>query len=387
MVPKEIFLKSSSAKVQCHGIVLPFRHELALPDSNFIGDIIAKYFLTMLGDTLEEQIDALTAIRKATGALKLTRVGEEIAHFYRSLEIAIECQSGMISIFTGSTYDGSVITGGTGAHLVYGSSVLTFEPVGDVNKDLENISVHGKALAEISSIFPATSRAGVLATTSMVALRTMCLANSFTTDQMASISSRARSLDYGIPSWQVTPDRLRSCFQILSGKIPITPDVPLSAGSLFSKDMALVALSVFEEGQVPSWNIPSGTLRKLTGRGAPQPPSQPQQKRLASGGTDDGPWVMETRGTKLEIAVDDFKAMVAQGGYRSIPSLLAKKQHYKVYQGSRVDVFWSAMQDAYAAVDSNFKAGVSVGSSATAGSRSPGASQGQPPAKKKKLDI
>jgi len=383
---RETFFESSSANTQGrHGKVVPFRHELALPDTSFIGDIIARSFMTMLGETVLEQMDTLSTIRKAAGAIKLTRAGEELAHFYRCVEISIEAQCGMSPIFTGSTYDGSVLYGGIGSHLIYGETRDTFDLPEDVNEELKDISIHGKALREISSMFPSTSRAGVLNAPSMVELRRLCLENSFKSDDMALIVSRARSLDFGIPSWQVTPDRLRSCFRILNGKTPLTKDVPISAASLFSKDMALVALSVFEEGQIPSWNIPSGTLRKLTGRGAPTAPSQPQQKRLASGGTDDGPWVMEMRGTKLDIAVEDFKSMVSQGGYRSIPSSLAKKQHYRVFQGSRMDVFWSEMQDAYAAVDSNFKVGASGGSSATIGRQSPGAVQGQPAAKRRRL--
>jgi len=173
----------------------------------------------------------------------------------------------------------------------------------------------------------------------------------------------------------------------MSGQTQLTGDIPISSGALFAKDMVTVALSVFGNDGVPSWNIPNGALRKLTGRTSPTAPPQTQQKNLKSGGgIDDGAWVMETRGTKLEQAVEDFRTMANQGGYRSIPSAIAKRSHYKVFVGNRMEVFWTKMQAAYGVANKSFKAD-DRDDSATIGRSPPGGSQGAPPAKKKRVDI
>jgi hypothetical protein len=378
------WVNSADYSVKTSGVTCPFRSDLSLPDTNFVGDIISKYFLEALGSSIEEQIDTLATIRSCLGNIRMTRVGDEIAHFYRCVQLAIDSKCGLRTAFTGSTYDGSILSGGTGAYVFIGQSVMTFDEPEIVNDDIRRLSLHSTALNEISSMFPAISQAGVRSCTSMVELRNMCLSNSFTQDNVSIILAKARDLDFGKDSWAVTPENLRSCFRIMCRSLPLTPDVPIGRGSLFSKDMVTVGLSVFREGDVPSWNIPSGTLRKLTGKGSPSPPSQRDQKRLASGGVDDGPWVMETRGAKLEDAVEDFKSMAIAGGYRSIPSAQARKQHYKVYAGARIDVFWKDMQDAYGSTNSAFKA-EDRDDSATVGRSSPGTLQGGPSKKRRVL--
>jgi len=386
---KSYQLSSDLSGINAHGKVCPYRHELTQPDFGTIGDILSTHFRTLFGNTPEDQLENLSLVKKTAAEIRLTRLGSEIAHLYKCLEVAIKAQCGLRPCFTGSTYDGCILHGGSGATILLSNRVVTFDKEEIVRDEAARISIHVTSLKEISELFPISSRAAVLAVKSMVSLRRLCLSNAFTTDNTGKILGIARGLDFGNSHWQVTPERLRQAFRLISGADPVTDKTPISRAALFSKDMLRVGLSVFGENEVPSWNIPSGSLRKLTGKSPPTPPATTTKKnRLATGETDDGPWVMETRGTSLDKAVEEFHLMAQQGGYRSIPSGSAKRQKYKLYQSARMVVFWKDMQDAYTSVNAAFKA-EDRDDSATIGKRSPGGLQGSPspPKKKVKIDI
>lgn len=63
---------------------------------------------------------------------------------------------------------------------------------------------------------------------------------------------------------------------------------------------------------------------------------------------------MVVRKTDLKNAVEDFRAMVGQSGYRSVSSMLARKQGYNVFGKERMTEFWAEMQIAYRATDEKF---------------------------------
>lgn len=335
-------------KLTHHGILCAFNSAICSPDPNLIADVIGRYFMAMLGSTHEEQAETLSTLKSGLSLLRLSLLGDELAHLYRCIEIAIECQAGCVPYFTGSVYEGTAIMGGNGAilHTLYGS--ISFSPVADLRTEFLDASAHVTALKAISAFFPEAARPGVMGRKSMGGLRTMCRTNAFKADDHEKIIGLARSLNFGEQHWQVNPVNLKKAFSVMSGATPLTEDLPISPAVLFDSDMVAVALSLFGETSAPSWNIPGGAINSFAG--APPKPTPTGPKKGKGKEKEpivlDNKWHMEIRRVKLSVAVEDFKALKAIKGYRSVVAAAARKQGYFVLDGGRMSVFWDEMKTA-----------------------------------------
>jgi hypothetical protein len=355
---KESFISSGdSSAITTHGIICKFHPALAKPDPNLVTDVLGQYFLKALGSSQTEQFDTFKILKSGIAQLRLTRIGDEYAHLYRCIQLAIECQCGMVPFFSGSMYEGSILMGGEGALLITPSleAPVGFLKQKDLIAEYQTVSTHGTALSDIANRFPAESRPAVTNVKSLVTLRGLCLTGKFSKDDMEYITGRAADLMFeSNESWVVNPANIKKSMMIISGSLPITPDIPITRHCLFSKDPVLLGLSVFGEKTAPSWNIPQGTLCSLSAS-PPVPPTASNIKGSSTGIISDSKWVMEVRKTDLGNAVDDFRVLAGQGGYRSVSSSIARKQGFFVFGRERMVEFWAEMQLAYRSVDSRFK--------------------------------
>jgi len=260
--PGRNFIQSGeSSSISRDGLIFKFEPRIALPDPNLIGDIIGRYFLHCLGDSLDDQIDNLSSIKNGLSHLRLTRVGDEMTHLWKCIETAIRVQSGCVPFFSGSVYEGCVILGGIGGVVTIGDTSSSFLPVEKLKDEFLNVSAHTSALANISNFWPEESRHFIRRCTSMWILRGFCLANSITQDERDSIIRFASYLDFGIPSWPVNPHNIAQ-MALLMQNLPLNGSVktPISRLCLFSRDPVMIALSCFGEKTAPSWDIPNGIL-------------------------------------------------------------------------------------------------------------------------------
>lgn len=340
------------SRINKPGKIFKFEPKLANPDVNIIGDVIGRHFLTSLGTTIEEQFDSLAELKSGLGSLRLTEVGDELAHFYKCVDIAIGANCGLLPFFSSSFYEGCVLSGGHDTSFLVNGHISEFEDTHKLKDEFLTASSHGQALSFIANKVPANRRAEVLNVNSMVHLRDICLSLEITQDDRDYIIQKAANLRFSQSSWVVSPAKLKAAFLLISDLArQLNDQCPISRICLFSKDPVLVGLSVFGEKSAPSMNTPNGSLCSAK---SPNPPVIPQNIARGSGSKgqiSDALWVMTVRKTDLHSAVEDFKSLAEANSYRSISSDMARRQGFHSYSRDRMAEFWSEMKMAFRQVN------------------------------------
>lgn len=354
-IPEGFVTSGSISSLTSNGVIMKFNQRLALPDPNIIGDILGRHFLLCLGDNTDDQFENLHFLKSGLSSLRLTKLGDELAHMFKCIEIAIESQSGCIPFFTGSTYEGCIVAGGPNAIISINGDSIPFLPLTQLKDEFLNVSDHSSALANISGSFSGRLQSSVRNATSMVELRDLCLTLEATQDIRDAIIRAAADLDFGEETWVVNPANLASAFSLMSNLSLLEKDKhPVGRMALFSKDPVLVALSCFGEKSCPTWDIPNGVKCSLAKSTPPAPPSAPK-KGTQRGDISDAAWIMVVRYTDLFSAVDEFKKMASTLQYRSTASVVAKKVGHRVFSREKMGEFWKEMRGALRHVNPNAK--------------------------------
>jgi len=353
----EGFIQSGRiSSLTANGLIFKFNQQLALPDPNLVGDILGRHFLHCLGDSTNDQFENLHFLKSGLSSLRLTRLGDELTHLYKCIEIAIGCNAGCVPFFSGTVYEGCVIMGGPGADISINGEIASFLPLASLKDEFLIVSAHAAALASIALLFPGRKQAEVKATTSMVELRELCLTLEATQDVRDSIIRTASNLEYCVSEWVVNPANLRSAFLLMSNLSLLDSGIhPITRLALFSKDPVLVALSCFGEKSCPTWEVPNGIRCSLKGANPPVPPTKPSSGKNQRGNISDAAWVMTVRYTDLYSATDEFKRVAANLSYRSIPSVEARKIGHRVFSRDRMAEFWREMREAIRHINPNAK--------------------------------
>jgi hypothetical protein len=333
------------------GYIAKFDPRLALPDPNLIGDVLGRFFMKCLGDSVEDQAESLESLKSGLAHLRLTRVGDELTHLFKCLEIAIIGQFGLVPFFTGSVYEGCVIMGGCGGTLIVNGERLLPESVADLKNAFLNVSTHTSALRSISQFWSEDVRIMIMRCDSMWKLRGFCLILSVTQDVRDNIIRLASNLDFGIPSWPVNPHNIAKAATLIANINSGGPMTPIARLALFSRDPVLLALSCFGEKTAPCWNIPNGISCSWSPKVPPSPLVSAIKKGKQPGQISDASWVMTVMRTDVITATEEFKSMAMSGKYRSTASAVAKKVGHQSYTRDRMIEFWLPMRDALRVVN------------------------------------
>lgn len=334
------------SQIIAHGKIFKFHPGLALSDANLIGDVIGKRFISCLGDTTDAQFENLQELKSGLSALRLLPIGDVLAHLYKCLDIAMDCHSGCAPFFSNRVYEGCVLMGGVGATLSYNGETVEFESMDDLKREFSTASSHAAALSSIGSKFPLDKRGKVMESQTMYDLRRECLTLSCSQDTRDFILQEATRLEFGLQHWVISPAKLKAFFHLISDfSNNLSSEEPIGRLSLFSKDPLRVALTCFGEKSCPSWDIPNGTRVSLLTANPPRAPANKPGKS-PGGVTSDAAWVMPIRTTDLISAEEEFRRIAEMKCFRSISTVLAKRQRMRVFSADRMSVFWSEMQDA-----------------------------------------
>lgn len=350
------FIKSGDiSSITGTGYIAKFEPRLALPDPNLIGDVLGRYFMKCLGDTHEDQAESLDMLKSGLAHLRLTRIGDELTHLFKCLEIAIIGQYGLVPFFTGSVYEGCVIMGGCGGSLILNGERLLPEPIVDLKNAFLNVSTHSSALRSISQHWPEEYRIMITRCDNMWKLRGFCLILSATQDVRDNIIRLASNLDFGISSWPVNPHNIAKAATLIANINSGGQTTPIARLALFSRDPVLIALSCFGEKTAPSWNIPNGISCNWSPKVPPSPLVPDVKRKKQPGSISDASWVMVVMRTDLITATEEFKSMALSGKYRSTASVIAKKVGHQVYTRDRMIEFWLPMRDALRVVNPGYQ--------------------------------
>jgi len=373
--------------ITSHGIICKFHPQLALPDANLIGDVLGRRFLAGLGEDLEEQTENLDLLKSGLSSLRLTRLGDELTHLYRCLDLAIECNAGCVPIFTRNVYEGCLISGGPGATLIHNGAKFPFLSISSLKQDMLNVSTHATALGHIAAVLPETMVEAIKECRSMVDLRKLCLAAQVTQQERELVIRHAANLEYSTDDLVINPANLKRCFTILSNLSLLTPNDPIGRMALFETDPVVVALSMFGEKTAPSWDIPNGTPCSLKKGSPPAPPTE-QRKKGSRGEVSDAAWVMVIRQTDLFSAAEEFRKMASTLVYRSSSSVLAKKVGHRVFGRDRVGEFWTQMREALRTINPNAEyEDAGVASKRNASDSPSTVVEGEPTSKRRRMDF
>jgi hypothetical protein len=327
------------------GKIFKFNEQLSIPNTNIIGDIIGKRFLTCLGSTVEEQFTSLHDLKSGLSALRLLPIGSILTHLYYCIDLAIQAQCGCVPFFSFDIYEGCVLMGGSDASICIDGAVSDFEDKVSLRKEFSHASEHGIAITKIASWFPDAAKATVLGVRSMAALRNLCIQLNCQQDHRDRIIQYAVNLNFGLPSFVVNPANLKTVFSLLSDISKINETYPISRLALFSVDPVFIALSCFGEKSCPSWDIVNGTKVPFNTSTPPEVPVEIRTGKFKSkGDISDARWVMTVRTTDLFMGAEEFRRVATAGSYRSVSSVIAKKSGMKVFKHDQMTVFWDELK-------------------------------------------
>lgn len=347
-------------QISSSGIFLKFEPKLAHPDTTPVGRFISRNLLSALSDVYDGQFAMLELLRSSMGTLRTSRSGAELAHLCTCMQLAMDSCAGGFPIFSGSFYEGYVIVGGPGGKLRVNGKTHGFMDSEALIRDIRVSSTHQAALLKIAGLLtPGQQDATASRITSMRALRAMCLLSRISQGDKDKIVLAAADLRFPSPSWGISPHTINRAFSLITGKEKPSDDTPLSPSALFSEDRVLVALSCFGETMVPSWNIPMGQFMSVKGDAPPRAPASApkadKKGKQPQGMVNDCGWTMNIRKVKLGVAVEDFRRLSEQKGYRVVASRVAAASKYTVWKSGQMQQIWNLMKEAYTHISGDGK--------------------------------
>jgi hypothetical protein len=344
--PRPGYLAAGDAGgITTDGKIFKFNEQLSIPNTNIIGDIIGKRFLTCLGSSPEEQFASLHNLKSGLSALRLLPIGSILTHLYFCVDLAIQAQCGCVPFFSFDVYEGCVLMGGADANICIDGVMSDFENLDTLKQEFTRASEHGISIGKIAGLFPEAMKSSVQGVRSMTGLRALCLQLNCNQDHRDRIIQFASNLNFGLSSLVVNPANLKTVFALLANISLIKDTHPISRLTLFSTDPVFVALSCFGEKSCPSWDIVNGTRIPFNTSTPPSVPVEIQTGKFKSKGEiSDARWVMTVRTTDLFMGTDEFRRVATAGGYRSVSSVVAKKSGMKVFRHDQMVMFWDELK-------------------------------------------
>lgn len=214
-----------------------------------IHDTLTKYFMGCLGNTADAVKNMYNKMKVDLGVLIHTRIGRELAHMAKCIDIGLQAQARIFPVIDGEQYMGCAIYG-VGFQLHYYGTVLSPVTPESLNERLAAANSHRSSLSAIANI--ADDDAGsdinkdILACTSMMALRKELLQGALTAEDRDQIVALSRHLRFGPKMLNVSPDnivRILSLVQHPEEEIP--DDIPINPSMLFEMDRLALAWSAF----------------------------------------------------------------------------------------------------------------------------------------------
>jgi len=252
------------------GISLPYVTALTKTDYGVIPRVVQRYFLGCLGATGPQAADSFENLKSAWGNICKTPWGDELAHMYRGIEIALEAQATLRVVKTSQNlYRGLILYGGMFALHARGE---IFRPVprADLLIEMENSNPHVAALKFIyGAIYFPDEPGRVQARESATSLRDVNLilvSQGYQSNFEQEIRKKAHALTFpGAPYLSATAHNISLVFSAIADTTIPESNFPLHPDAITSKERTERLLSAFGS-EVPVFRVPAGKTMSLEGK-------------------------------------------------------------------------------------------------------------------------
>jgi len=298
------------------GLWFPYISDLALHDMETVPDVISRFFMGCLGDTVEDIAEIFSRIKSAWGNLGKTEWGKRMSHLYRCIELAIGAQA-VVKIRFDDVYSGAAILG---SNFTISVVKQEYRP-GSVDQLRDAIGGTGSNIMLLRQV-AAICKVNVDDIAEFSELKTLWAIRMFmkgyvlTEDHRKAIIEKLRFFRSSHQSWAPSVFNFNKAAELMSdghnlSDYPAEAEIPLHASMMFNYEKKEVIWSCFG-GVAPSFRVPGGSVYDLTS-------AQNVVKRGAIGGSR-GKSNVETlvvtkislRMVALELALEDLRIMMRE---------------------------------------------------------------------------
>lgn len=252
------------------GLSLPYVEQLAKPDYGIVPRVIERYFLGTLGLNAELAKAEFDEIKASWGNICKTSWGDQLAHMYRSIELALEAQGSIRVVETSlHTYKGTIIYGGM-YEFHTRDKIYKAVPHAELIVELAASNPHVSSLTFIydSIAYPdATTRLNMTnAARSIRDVNRELTTRGFLQAREEEIIRKAHLLSFPGQSdyFAVTAYNIEKVFQAMGNATISEADFPLHPDAVTSTKRDERLLSAFGS-EVPSFRVPGGKKMSLSG--------------------------------------------------------------------------------------------------------------------------
>lgn len=226
-----------------------------------IVEVLVRYFLGCLGNNADAVHKSINKIRSDNTIIMQSRVGRELAHLAKCVDIGIQCQARIFPIISGEQYVGCTILG-AGFQIRNYDSVWCPVSMISLRDKVANAGSHRSSLTAIADIVDPNRDnslgARVESALDMTTLRRALLESETSAEERNRIVTQARNLRFRSKSLNVSADNIsRILHHIAHPELEIDTTIPLHYSKLFEQNRTHVLWSSFGE-LAPVLNFPGG---------------------------------------------------------------------------------------------------------------------------------
>jgi hypothetical protein len=286
------------------GLFFPFIEELSSYDGVMVPTVIERHFYKLLGATAGEQQSRFATLKCDWGVIHKTRMGKELSHLYKMIDLAIRTQAIALPFFTDNIYQGAVLLGNCFQIRVrseFCRPVSRDQLVGGI----VDSNAHKIAMNKIGAVL---KRPNYEAKSS----KELCIdvqSASLTTSERTEIVDFAKDLSFNEQKYPINSTSFRVVANIISHVKDIRglPEgFPVYPALLFSRNMLHIAWGAFGD-MAPSFLVPSGTKFMLSKSWKEEVPGRSGQGAVSRDVTR-----IACRNVKWDQALKDLDVMVKE---------------------------------------------------------------------------
>jgi len=252
------------------GLFAPYVKDLAVPDKKTLPGLMERYFAKCFANDLHGIVAKLGQLRSAWGTIHSTSLGNELSHLAKCIDLALQAQAVVYPVYSGTVYEGSVISGA--GFTMFGYSEKVYEPISysKLQDHVVSNSAHSKAVAEIINAVDNEEPFKMDGCSSIRQLSNLLKEEDLDETARAKVVKAAHHLSYPNKYWSTSTHYVHTMLTyILDDKVAIPDDVPMHPNYIFYDSRVKEVMSAFGY-EAPSFMIPNGRQIGLDKKDPPE---------------------------------------------------------------------------------------------------------------------